>query len=923
MPCLRPIPSVNFKALLLSVAWISPAVADPVFTAPAEGERIVMIGNGLGERMQYTGSFEAQLHLRYPGHRLVVRNLCFPGDTPSYRPRAGRSSPWAFAGAEKFRPELARHRGQGQYPSEDEWLTLCKPDTILALFGYNESFDGPAGLGRFRAELDAFVTHTLAQKYNGTSPPKLVLVSPIAFEDLREWLELPDGTQENARLELYTAEMRKAAAARKVGFIDLFTPTLKLYEETKEYLTLNGFALNDAGDRRIASLLADLLYQPAPMFLQADPNKVREMVVEKSWFWHQDHRMPNGVRAHGRHREPFGIIHYPQEIEKIRQMTAHRDEALWTLLEGKQPDLAAADAKTRPLDPVESNFTRPVDYLNEEEALAKFTVMDGFQIALFASELDFPDLANPVQMTFDNKGRLWICTMPSHPHHRPGDPLPDDKILILEDTDGDQRADKQTVFADRLHLSSGFELAPEGVYVSQQPNLMLLRDSNGDGKADRRDIVLGGFDPHDTDHAIGAFSSDASGSIYLAEGAFLHSQVETAYGPQRSTGSGIWRFDPKSHRLERAVQAHLENPRGIAFDDWDQCFIADASEGESGWALPLSAKAPFSHEIPKVAPVAPKRARPASGAEFVSSRHFPEEMQGALLTGHSIGFQGAGITAIHDDGGGFGGKPAGDLLSSGDPNFRPVDLEFAPDGSLYILDWHGPLFGQMEHSVRDPNRDKSHGRIYRVTHKTRPPVTPSLIAGASIPQLFSTLKEPEYRTRYRARRELRSHPPEIVASAAKAWIATLDKADPRHEHHLCEALWATWAQHRTDREILGLCLEAKSPQARAAAVRVLRHAWRGIPDHPALLLKAANDPHPRVRLEAIVAASWLDNPDGARIALEAFKHPIDQWMPHAIQAAFLTLGDDVEALKKDGKLDLTANPRAADFLAGKLPLQAD
>jgi len=913
------------RAFFLTLTLLAAAAADSLFPEPAKNERIVLLGNGFGERLQYGGFFETQLQIRYPEHRLVLRNLCHPGDTPSYRPRAGRPSPWAFPGAEKFRPELNQHRGEGHYPSEDEWLTICKADTILAFFGYNESFDGPAGLDRFKRELDAFVTHTLAQKYNGSSAPKLVLISPIAFEDLSDSYDLPDGTSENANLKLYTAAMKEVAAARNTGFIDLFEPSLKFYtdEKKKGFLTFNGFALNDAGDRQISNLLADLLYQPGQILLQANPDQVRKVVNAKSWLWHNDHRMPNGVHAYGRRWKPFGEFNYPQEIEKLRQMTALRDEAIWTALQGKPVDPAEADATTRPLDPVESNFPQPITYLREKKALEKFTMMDGFQIELFASEYDFPDLANPVQMTFDNKGRLWVCTMPSYPHYRPGDPLPDDKILILEDTDGDHRADKQTVFADGLHLPIGFELAPEGVYVSQEPNLLLLRDNNGDDKADQRDYLLTGFDPHDTHHAISAFTSDASGSIYMAEGVFLHSQVETPYGPQRCTGGGIWRFDPKTWRLERHVQTYFNNPWGIAFDDWEQCFIADASDGENWWALPLSAKAPFSYEIPKIAPFAPKRARPTSGAEFVSSRHFPEEMQGGFMTCNSIGFLGTSIAAIHDDQGGFGGTLIGDLVTSSDPNFRPCDLEFAPDGSLYILDWHNALIGHMQHSARDPKRDKSHGRIYRVTHKTRPLVTPPVIADASIPQLFAALKEPEYRTRYRARRELRGKDPEIVVPAAKAWIATLDKADPRYEHHLCEALWATWAQNQTDREILGLCLDAKSHQARAAAVRVLRYAWRKIPDHLALFLKAANDPHARVRLEAIVAASWLDNPDGAKIALEAFKHPIDKWMPHAIQTALMTLGDDVEALKQAGQLDLSANPRAADFLAGKLPLQAE
>lgn len=182
---------MNLRALFLALTLVTGLPAAPLFQEPAKNERIVLLGNGFGERMQYSGYFETQLHLRYPEHRLTLRNLCYPGDTPAYRPRAGRNTPWAFPGGEKLRPELNQHRGEGHYPSDDEWLTVCKPDTLLAFFGYNESFDGPAGVEKFRAELDAFVTHTLAQKYNGSSAPKLILVSPIAFEDLSAILSIP------------------------------------------------------------------------------------------------------------------------------------------------------------------------------------------------------------------------------------------------------------------------------------------------------------------------------------------------------------------------------------------------------------------------------------------------------------------------------------------------------------------------------------------------------------------------------------------------------------------------------------------------------------------------------------------------------------------------------------------------------------
>jgi mono/diheme cytochrome c family protein len=251
-----------------------------------------------------------------------------------------------------------------------------------------------------------------------------------------------------------------------------------------------------------------------------------------------------------------------------------------------------------------------------------------------------------------------------------------------------------------------------------------------------------------------------------------------------------------------------------------------------------------------------------------------------------------------------------------------VDLEFAPDGSLYLLDWHNPLIGHMQHSARDPNRDHDHGRIYRVTYPSRPLVKPVTIAGASIPDLLKALEEPEYRTRYRARRELRSHDAAKVIPAAKAWIASKDAASPKYDHNLTEALWVTWGTGKPDRELLGKCLAAKSHQARAAAVEVIRWAYHKIPDHAALLKQAADDAHPRVRLAAMVAASWLSNADGAEIASLALEKPVDFWMTDAYKAALDTLKPFIVELSKKPGFDLASRPLTRDFIGGKLKFHA-
>ncbi len=164
---------------------------------------------------------------------------------------------------------------------------------------------------------------------------------------------------------------------------------------------------------------------------------------------------------------------------------------------------------------------------------------------------------------------------------------------------------------------------------------------------------------------------------------------------------------------------------------------------------------------------------------------------------------------MRDSGTGYASHHQVDLVVSDDRNFRPVDMEFAPDGSLYVIDWHNILIGHMQHNARDPLRDHSHGRVYRITYPSRPLVTPAKVDGASIEALLDNLKLPEYRTRYRSRRELRGRDVNEVLSKLKTWVNALDKNDPRYEHHLLEGLWVSWGMDKVDQDLLKQVLKAK------------------------------------------------------------------------------------------------------------------
>src|SRR4029450_680686 len=180
--------------------------------------------------------------------------------------------------------------------------------------------------------------------------------------------------------------------------------------------------------------------------------------------------------------------------------------------------------------------------------------------------------------------------------------------------------------------------------------------------------------------------------------------------------------------------------------------------------------------------------RPALGSEFLYSRHLPDEVQGQFVYGCVINMNGIPRFEIRDDDAGFTGsrlkkrvtekgqvKDVPDnLVDSTDRNFRPGETQIGPDGALLFLDWHNPLIGHMQYSQRDPNRDKVHGRLYRLTARGRPLLKPVTQYGKSTAEILDQLKEYEPRTRYRARRELRDRPAGEVLPAVKTWVSKLD-----------------------------------------------------------------------------------------------------------------------------------------------------
>lgn len=865
------------------------------------GDHICLVGGGLGERMQHHNHWEHLLHQMHSDKELTVRNLCFPGDTVDVRLRSER------------------------FGSPDFHLAHSGASVILYFFGGNESFAGAKGVDAFGEKLDQLVAETKTKKYNKSDVgPKIVLVSPTAFENTGD-TNLPKADDVNKNLALYTAKIKSVAAKNNVGFANIFEPTKSLFSDSSKRMTLDGYQLNEDGYQALAPVLN------AALFGSADAPKENETlfaeIADKNFHWWHRYRAANGFSIYGKRGKAGSDGTYNNEdvMERERmildQMTVNRDKRIWAIAQGEKVSAKSNDDNTLPFINPKTNVggaddkqrkagkLGSLDYSPAREQQKRFKLADGFEINLFATEEDFPELANPVSLNFDSKGRMWVSTMPSYPHWKPKTKL-EDKLLILTDTDGDGEANTCKVFADGLYVPTGFELGHGGAYVAQQPDILFLKDTDGDDVADESTRVITGLGTADTHHGIAAFEWGPDGGLYFNEGTFKYSQVESPYGVNRCNEAGIWRYHPKTKESSLHVNYAFANPWGHVFDKWGQNFIADASGGQNYWATLISGKTNFPQKHPggghykrvlKVGkgqnvPDAPKllkkRIRPSSGCEIVSSRNFPEEMQGNFLINNVIGERTVLNHKMEEKGTGIFATEVPAILNCDDGNFRPVDLQFGPDGALYVVDWHNALIGHLQHNLREPNRDHSHGRIWRITYKGRPLVTPPKIDGASIAELLEHLKLPEDRTRYRVRRELAGRETADVIPAVKTWLEGLDKNEANYERLMLEGLWMYQTHNVVEAELLKRMLNSKDYHARAAATRVLSYWHSKIPGAADLLKARIGDESGIVRNEAVRAASYFPAEDVAESVLDVLNEETDEYIEYLLDETMKVLENE-------------------------------
>jgi len=801
---------------------------DPKPFAFQQGDVVAILGNGLPDRMQHDGWLETLLQSELRDKQVRIRNMSTSGDRPNSYPRSSGAT------------------------SMTRYLQHVKADVVFAFFGYNESYDDKPD--DYKRQLLEFVKKTRGSKANGKTFPRIVLFSPIAHEDTHN-PNVPDGKAHNVQLEAYTQATEAAAKEAGVGYVDLFHPSLELFRKASSPLTINGVHLTDEGNRQLAEVIARALLGK-PVTAGSSLEALRAAVRDKDFYWNNRYRARDGNDVWGGRstlaftNDQTNAVVLQHELSMLDVLTANRDVRMWAVAGGK--DVKVDDSNVAKPVEVISNVggksksssaqkEGTLDYIGGEEAIKHMAVAKGFQVSLFADEAKFPQLANPVQMQFDTKGRLWVAVWPTYPTWEPLKTM-NDALIIMHDDDADGRADRVTEFA-KVQNPLGFEFWNGGVIVTCTPEIIFLKDTDGDDIADVRTIMLQGVDSSDTHHGANNLIYGPDGGIYWQSGVFMQHNHEHPWGPSlQSSASAMYRFDPR--RFTIAMHApNSPNPHGIAFDSWGYHYATDGTGGRAYQVRP-------DQNGFKMQELLKKEVRPVTASEVVSSAHFPESMQGDFLICNVIGF--LGIKHYHlernPETGDVWGEPAGDelvvvrhnadgskteeksrgLLMSGDKNFRPSDAIFGPDGSLYISDWHNMIIGHMQHNVRDPNRDHTHGRIYRMTAIDRPLQQPAAIDGRPITELLDNLKSPVDGIRHRSRIELSERDTKDVIAGTKQWIKQFDPTKKEDSHHLLEALWV-YQQHNVKNVGLlnQLLLQSPEPHARIAAATV-KHFWTNV-----------------------------------------------------------------------------------------------
>ncbi len=869
---MRRYPSSAFVALVFLAAFESAAAPFQL----KDGDRVAFLGDALIERMQEYNHLELRLTTAWPKRNIIFRNLGWSGDTPRGDSRAGLSLMQA-----------------GREPADEGWkqlqkqIELVKPTVVFLGYGMASSFENNPQ--QFQNEMEALIA--AIQKIAGRET-RLVILSPLRHEALGG--ALPDPVRHNGRLAAHSKVLRAVAEKHNAHFVDLF----RVHAAQRPRLTQNGIHAHDGGYHQIAGEICSQLKVPAhPRLKTPQASALRQAIHSKNKLFFDRSRPQNMAYIFGfrKHEQGNNAVEIPQFDPLIaaeeKKIAACRD----------LPPL-----KKQPPEPI------PAQALFKPQKLPEFTTMPGIKVNLFAEN---PQLAKPIQMNFDPQGRLWVATSSVYPQVKPGQ-VADDKIIVLEDTTGNGRADKTTVFADGLFIPTGIEPGDGGAYVAQSTKLLHLSDSNGDGKADKKRIVLSGFGTEDTHHTLHTLRWGHDGRLYFNQSIYIRSHVETPHGVVRLKSGGIWHFRPDTLKAGIAYRGWC-NPWGHHFDEFGNAFVTDGAGFQGiSYAVPGAMYFTYAGARRIMGSISSGNYPKFAGLELLNSPHFPKSFRGAAIT---CDFRAHRIVrfSLSENRAGFAAKHEGDFIRSSAASFRPIDVKQGPDGALYIADWSNPIIQHGEVDFRDPRRDKIHGRIWRVTFEDRPLAKKHNFKKLNNERLFNTLLTDNQYDKHQARRVLHERGRSILPDLKK-WITQNAENEPAQ----LEALWLHEAVDEVNATLLMLTLEANDPRVRAAAMRVLAHWHDRLTTTQLHAAAGIRDAHPHVRLEAMrVYGEMKDSSIAhqlAKYALQALDAPMDSFLDYALWLTINDLANPFVRGMQNGALNFSDQPAHAEFALSAL-----
>lgn len=533
--------------------------------------------------------------------------------------------------------------------------------------------------------------------------------------------------------------------------------------------------------------------------------------------------------------------------------------------------------------------------LSPEESLKRYVVPEGFELKLFAAEPDLP--GKPIAMNWDERGRLWVCCTVDYPNDKQPDGQGHDQIVICEDTDGDGKADKFTVFADKLSIPTGLTFSRGGVIVLQPPHTLFLKDTDGDGKADERRILFTGWGTGDTHAGPSNLVYGFDNWIYGIVG---YSAFDGDVGGKRVRfGQGLYRFKPDGSELE-FLRSTTNNSWGVGFSEDGQLFASTANgcpsvhmaipnryyEAVRGWSVgPLQSIAlsnafhPITDKVRQVDYHGGFTA--AAGHALYAARAYPKEYWNRTAfvcepTGHLVA-----TFVLQPNGSSYIARYGWNLVASDDEWASPVAAEVGPDGCVWISDWysfivqHNPTPAGYKtgkgNAYETDLRDKKHGRIYRLVHKDQKPAAKLDLTKATPQELVQTLRNDNLFWRRHAQRLLVERGNKDVAPALFNFVREAKCDAIGIDAGSIHALWTLQGLGGLD-ELDPVSGRFPAPDPKALSSGARRAAIQTLP--PAFARGLQFDADPQVRLAALLRLA--EDKSSATLAQSLASLPDDQ-----------------------------------------------